>query len=253
MKKFLFNKPIQDIEVGLDFLIVVLLMIFSGYWAWKSFITSPPYIDEKKYPVKGIDISSHNGNVDFKSVKKSGIDFVFIKATEGADFKDKNFSQNYSNARVEGLKIGVYHFFKFDKDGVLQANNLLNTLAFRKPELGIVVDVEREGNDTSIPLDSINERLATMVDYLNLKGHRVMFYTNKDGYHDYLAETFPGYPLWICSFSNNPFYGEWTFWQHNHHGKVNGIKGDVDLNVFCGSKKEWHNFLKGALWPYETQ
>lgn len=252
MKNFFQNKPVQDIEVGFDFLIILILLIFSGYWAWKSFMTTPPYIDEKKYPIKGIDISAHNGDIDFGAVRRSGIEFVFIKATEGTDFKDKMFSDNYTGARVAGLKIGVYHFFRFDKDGVEQALNLLNTLAFRKPQLGIVLDVEKTGNPP-VGLDTINQRLSAMVDYLNLRGYRVMFYTNKDGYHDYLSKSFPGYPLWICSFTRNPFYGEWTFWQHNHHGKIDGIKGEVDLNAFCGSRSEWNNFLGGALWPYDSQ
>ena len=89
-----------------------------------------------------------------------------------------------------------------------------------------------------------------MVDYLNLLGHRITFYTNKEGYYDYIADLFPGAPLWICSFSSNPINAEWTFWQFNHHGKVRGIRGDVDLNAFCGSREDWEDFLNGAHWPY---
>ena len=84
-----------------------------------------------------------------------------------------------------------------------------------------------------------------MVDYLNLLGHRVMFYTNREGYYEYLADTFPGAPLWICGFSENPINAEWTFWQFNHRGRVDGITGDVDLNAFCGSREEWQSFLEG--------
>ncbi|MDE5976262.1 MAG: hypothetical protein K2G69_06920, partial [Muribaculaceae bacterium] len=192
----------------------------------------------------------YNGEIDFKKVADSGVDFVFIKATEGKDFKDKNFRQNYDKASQAGLKKGAYHFFRFDRDGVDQALNLLKAVGTRHPELGLVIDVEESGNVDSIPHDVIMTRLSEMVDYLNLLGHRVMFYTNRDGYYKYLADTFPGYPLWICGFSQNPIYAEWTIWQFNHHGRVDGIKGDVDLNAFCGSKAEWKRYLNGDVWPY---
>ncbi len=234
------------------FLSVCALLVFAAIWAYNTFITTPPYVDPERFPVRGIDVSAHNGNVDMEKVAKAGFEFVFIKATEGVDFKDKNFRTNFENARKAGLKIGVYHFFRFDRDGVEQAINLLKSVGRRKPELGIVIDVEKAGNPDTVPPETINSRLTHMVDYLNLLGHRVMFYSNKDGYYEYLADTFPGAPLWICGFSETPINAEWTFWQFNHRGKVEGITGDVDLNTFCGSREEWQSFLNGSLWPYSS-
>ncbi|MBD5358440.1 MAG: lysozyme [Bacteroides sp.] len=249
--KFPFSNPkYKDILVAGGFLMVCMLLIFASMWAYHQFITTPPYVDPIKYPVRGIDVSSHNGNIDFKKVAAAGIEFVFIKATEGANFKDKNFRINYLNAKAAGLKTGVYHFFRFDRDGVEQAINLLTTIGSRTPELGMVIDVEKSGNPDSIPTELINRRLIEMVDYLNLLGHRVMFYTNLDGYYDYLADSFPGYPLWICRFQANPINAEWTFWQFSHRGRINGIKGDVDMNAFCGNHLEWESYLQGNLWPY---
>lgn len=129
-----------------------LLLIFASVWAYRQFISTPPYVDPEKYPVRGIDISSHNGNIDFNKVAASGIEFAFIKATEGGDFKDKNFRANFNRAKSAGLKTGVYHFFRFDRDGVEQAINLLKTVGSRKPELGIVIDVEKTGIPTAYPL-----------------------------------------------------------------------------------------------------
>lgn len=252
MIKFLSGKPKQDLVIAFDFLIVVLLLVFAGIWAWHQFITSAPYVDETRYPVRGIDISSHNGMVNLDAAAKDGIEFVFIKASEGVNFKDENFRINYSKAQHAGLKTGAYHFFRFDKDGVEQAMNFLNSIGKRSFELGLAIDIEKTGNPDGIPLDSIAFRLSSMIDYLNLKGYRVTLYSNRDGYFDYLMENFPGFPLWICSFSEIPFNAEWTFWQYDHHGRVSGIKGDVDLNAFCGSGKEWENFLNGSLWPYES-
>lgn len=247
------DKPRKDILVAMGFAMVCLWLLFAAVWAYREFMTSPPYVDPIKYPIKGIDVSAHNGDIDFRKVAKDGIEFVFIKATEGKDFKDKKFRENYNLAKGAGLKTGIYHFFRFDRDGVEQAINLLKAVGPRHPDLGLVIDVEKTGNPDSVPLELINKRLTEMVDYLNLLGYRVMFYTNLDGYYDYLAETFVGQPLWICRFQENPINAEWTFWQYNHRGAVNGIKGHVDLNVFCGNRKEWESFLNGSLWPYSNE
>lgn len=250
MKLFGFNKPAADIEAALDFLVVMALVVFAGIWAYREFMSTPPYIDRSRFPVAGIDISAHNGMMNLDAAAKSGVEFVFIKASEGATFRDENFRINYTKARHAGLKTGAYHFFRFDVDGVRQAINFLAAVGYRHLDLGLAIDVERHGNPEGIPPDSISLRLTQMVDYLNLMGHRVTFYSNRQGYFDYLHQSFPGSPLWICSFQEDPINAEWTFWQYDHHGKVDGINGDVDLNVFCGTRREWENFLQGALWPY---
>jgi len=253
MKTNFFNRPLKDLIAAAVFLFVCLFLVFAGIWAYKTFMSSPPYVDPERYPVRGIDISAHNGNVDMERVAADGYEFVFIKATEGVDFKDRNFRVNYDKAEKAGLKTGIYHFFRFDRDGVEQALNLLKAVGKRRPDLGIVIDVEKAGNPDSIPKEKIQSRLTHMVEYLNLLVHRVMFYSNRDGYYEYLADAFPGAPLWICGFSENPIHAEWSFWQFNHRGEVDGIEGDVDLNAFCGSREEWQNFLEGDIWPYSDK
>ena len=249
--KFLgFEKPRADVEAAIDFMLVAALLVFASVWAYHKFISTPPYVDSERYPVRGIDVSSHNGMMNLDAAAKDGVEFIFIKASEGATFRDENFRLNYSKARHAGMKTGAYHFFRFDVDGVAQAVNFLGAVGYRKLDLGLAIDVEKHGNPEGVPPDSITHRLTQMVDYLNLMGHRITFYTNRDGYFDYLAQSFPGTPLWICSFSETPINAEWTFWQYDHHGQIDGIKGDVDLNVFCGNRHEWENFLSGALWPY---
>lgn len=233
----------SNIDVCIDFLTVAVLVCFAGIWAANQFLITPPYVSENKFPVRGIDISSHNGDIDFKEVASDNIDFVFIKATEGADFKDSKFIQNYNAARRNGLKTGAYHFFRFETDGVSQALNLLRTIGPRKLDIGIAIDVEKYGNKTGINPDSIAERLTSMIDFLNLCGHRVIFYSNREGYYDYIEPNFPGYPLWICGFTETPIQTEWIFWQYDHHGHVKGIKGDVDLNTFAGTRKDWENYI----------
>lgn len=252
MKKPFFSRPARDVFIAACFFLVCGFLVFAIITSYHHYKTEPPYVNPDKYPVNGIDISSHNGDIDFRKVAQDGISFVIIKASEGTDFTDSKFRTNYQEAKKAGLKTGAYHFFRFDKDGVEQALNFVRTVGSRKPELGLVIDVEKAGNPDTVPPDVVKKRLFTMVDYLNLLGYRVMFYTNFNGYYDFISDMFPGYPLWICRFKENPINAEWTFWQHNHHGQVAGIQGDVDLDVFCGSRDEWQSFLQGDLWPYNN-
>lgn len=243
-------RPARDVAVAIVFICVICLLVFSAIRAYRYYISSPPYVDETKYPVRGIDVSRHNGKIDFEKVADAGMDFVFIKASEGETHRDTLFNENFDGASKAGLKTGAYHFFRFDCDGVEQAVNFLSAVDGRVPEMGLVIDVEKAGNPPGIAPDLVRQRLISMVEYMNLLGHRVMIYTNIDGYYEYISEILPGYPLWICRFQENPINTEWTFWQYDHHGKVNGVKGDVDLNAFCGSRQEWEKFLEGAVWPY---
>lgn len=232
------KRPLKDIVIAILFVLVVCLLIFSIIWVYHEYRYSPPYVDETKYPVKGIDVSRHNGRIDYRKVKESGIDFVFVKASEGETHRDSLFSVNIDEARVAGLATGAYHFFRFDREGVDQAVNFLQAVGGRRPELGLVIDVEQAGNP-EVPKEEVKRKLTTMVEYMNLLGYPVMIYTNLDGYYDYIEEILPGCALWICRFKENPINAEWTFWQYDHHGKVAGVQGDVDLNVFNGSRKEW--------------
>ena len=246
------HPKLKEIFFGILFLGVICLLVFSVIRAYKEYRTTPPYVDPVKYPVRGIDISHHNGEIDFKKVKESGIDFVFVKASEGVTHRDSLYKTNIEMARRAGLKTGAYHFFRFDTDGVDQALNFLKTVGHPTPELGLVVDVEAPGNPDIEP-NIVKKRLISMVEYMNLLGYKVMIYTNLDGYYDYIEDTLPGYPLWICRFKENPINAEWTFWQYDHHGKVDGIKGDVDLNAFIGSREDWARFLQGEEWPYDIK
>lgn len=244
------QRPAKDIVTGVVFLAVLGLLAFSAVWAYKEYRNTPPYVDSDRYPIRGIDISRHNGKIDFEKVKNSGIEFVFIKSSEGTNHRDSLFNKNLEQAKRAGLKTGAYHFFRFDKDGVEQALNFLGALGGRTPELGLVIDVEKAGNPGNVSPEEVKKRLTKMVEYMNLLGHRVMIYTNFEGYYDYIAEILPGYPLWICRFQENPINAEWTFWQYDHHGRVEGIEGDVDLNAFCGNREDWQRFLEGEVWPF---
>lgn len=243
MKSIFHPSTPHDVQTAVDFTLVVALLCYVIWWAADQYKTTAPYVDPDLYPVRGIDISAHNGMMNFEAIARDGIEFVFIKATEGTDFTDSNFRLNYDKARAAGLLVGAYHFFRFDTDGVDQAINLMKAIGDRELDLGIAVDVETHGNASGVPVDSAKMRLRDMTEYLNLRGFRVLFYSNTDGYYNLLMPEMEGMPLWICSFYKDPIAAEWTFWQYDHHGRVKGIRGDVDLNAFSGNRDDWRQFV----------
>lgn len=231
---------------------LVLLALIGGvkYYSWLSTRPRSVMLDESVYPVRGIDLSSHNGEIDFEMLASDSIDFVMLKATEGTTFQDPKFHSNYLKARQAGIKaVGAYHFFRFDTDGEMQAMNFLNSLRGKTLDLPAVVDLEEWSNPSNIATEDIVARLDALINYLHQNGHNVMFYTNKDGYERFLKGRFDEYPLWICSFNNPPLDkngDDWAIWQYSHLGWAEGCGSEVDLNTFNGTREEWLNWLRAS-------
>lgn len=203
-----------------------------------------PAPSRERFPVAGIDISAHNGDsIDFEAVRADSVEFVLIKATEGADFKDRNFLRNLREARRAGLKVGAYHFYRFDRSGYTQALNFLNSVRGRELDLPLVIDIEEWTNPKEYQTGGILKNLDRMISHLTARGYRVMLYTNKDGYERFIRGRFDSYPVWISSFTEPDEDIEWDLWQHSHRGSVDGVDSKVDLNRFKGSYSEWEEWL----------
>ncbi len=203
-------------------------------------------INKKDYPVTGIDVSAHTGKIDFARIRKQDIDFVFIKATEGAYFVDANFETNYRNAKLNNIPVGIYHFFSFNVNGKEQANHFYVNLIGKTPGLPYVLDIEEWANQYDISTDKVISEIMSFIAVLNSKGsHKIIFYSNESSYEKYLKDHFDGYDIWICSFKKAPDLDrKWTFWQYSHKGKLDGAKGWVDLNVFNGNMSQWEKYMK---------
>ncbi len=198
-------------------------------------------IDKSKYPVTGIDISNHSGNVNFEDVKKN-IDFVYMKATEGFDHVDNRFETNYSNVRKQNIPVGFYHFFRFDVDGKSQAYNFLKVIEGKYFELPLVLDIEEWGNSKMANKDSVVKEIDLFMGEINkVKKGEVIIYTNKSSFNKYIDGNFKN-NIWLCSFK--PISIDWTLWQHSHKAKTPGVQGWVDMNTFNGTRDEWNRYLK---------
>lgn len=123
--------------------------------------------------MRGVDVSHHQGNIDWKIIAQQGIHFAYLKATEGGDFKDTKFQKNWQEAKKTGLRVGAYHFFTAKTDGNLQAENFIHSVPLDNDMLPPVIDVENEVVDDLIEQQKIRDRLAVLLkrveDYYGVK------------------------------------------------------------------------------------
>ena len=226
---------------------VAALVVILGFYVGRRYILPHSVnVDRYRYPIAGIDVSKHNGEIDFNQVRDDDYQFVIIKASEGKTYQDDAFERNYSGARDAGLKVGAYHFFRKNRSGKEQAENFLNVINGKPVDLPLVIDLEDDwGNGATINRKTALERVMEMINILNEKGYPVMIYTNLNGYDKYYKDMLGDHDLWLCSFNSPDLLPQMPhrIQQFSHEGKVAGIKGNVDLNVFRGSKKEWKRYL----------
>lgn len=232
-------------QIAIAIIAVTAAAIFAvGAWRMTGSRRAHVEVERERFPIVGVDLSAHNGEVDFKRVAADGVNFVFLKATEGSTFKDPKFNANYEAARRAGLTVGAYHFFRFDSDGYEQGRNFLETVDSLALDLPLAIDIEEWGNPECDDTEAVVEALRGMIFALEGGRHKVIIYTNKNGYTRFVRGRLEEMPVWVCSFTNPPMPSdEWLLWQHSHESHVDGIDGPVDLNTFNGDSSSWAAWL----------
>ena len=227
------------------------IVFLVGFAARRCIRPHSVSVDRSRYPIAGIDVSSHNGDIDFDRVRDDDYQFVFIKASEGKTHQDTAFARNYDGARQAGLKVGAYHFFRKNRTGEEQAANFLGVIKGKQLDLPLVIDLEDDwGNGATTSHDTAVERLLDMIAILKGKGYSVMIYTNNDGYNKYYKDMLGDCDLWLCSFTSPDLLDlPHLIQQYSHEGQVDGVEREVDLNVFRGSSSEWEDYLGKVKQP----
>ena len=212
---------------------------FSGLWI-------PNHPSRAEFPVQGIDVSRHQGPIQWSIVPTNDIQFVYIKATEGGDFRDERFAENWESSGKAGLRRGAYHFFTFKTPGAKQADNFIATVPKESPALPPAVDVEYSGNTHDLPsVDQFQHELSAYISKVrDFYGREPVIYAAQNFQNHYLGG-FPQPRLWFRTVVASPrVFGvsDWTFWQFTEKARVRGIDGFVDRNVFRGSQDEFEKF-----------
>ena len=194
-----------------------------------------------EFDVHGIDISRYQSYIHWEKIWEQDIHFAFAKATEGMEHRDTTFQRNWLEMKRVGIKRGAYHFFRPTISATVQAQNFINFVEMEGGDLPPVLDVEvTDGVSKTELLDGIRTWLFQVEINYNIKP---IIYTNQDFFNDYIAGNFEDYPIWIARYSSwrKPKLDtkqEWDFWQYGNRGRLEGIEGDVDFNVFKGSLTE---------------
>ena len=222
------------LAIGLASVAGIAALLGGGWLYYLNFAPDPV-----KYPVRGIDVSHHQGEIDWSAVAADHIRFAYLKASEGGDHRDETFARNFEGARAAGLAVGAYHFFTFCRPGAEQAANFIATVPHDVPLLPPVVDIEYSGNcSTRPPVDVMARELAAFVAPVEAAfGRPVMLYVMGETLETYRG-AIPPRPTWVRWLAMQPWDAGWTLWQYHDRGHVAGIAGDVDLNVFSGSDSD---------------
>lgn len=201
------------------------------------------------YPIQGFDVSHHQGQINWQKISPQQYQFVYLKATEGGDFKDTQFQNYWLKARERGMRVGAYHFFRLCREGEIQAQNFIETVPNKPDALPPVIDLEYDSNCINMfTKEQLLKQIKTMHDRLQQHyGKQPIFYTSKNFYNIILIGEFQTTPIWIREYHDKPDLKDkrpWTFWQTTNQSKISGINKNVDLNVFYGDETQWQQFLQ---------
>lgn len=201
-------------------------------WTWNR-------PDPRRFPVRGIDVSHHQGPIDWRSVaSERWVRFAYVKATEGDDWTDPAFAPNWNGARSAGLRVGAYHFFTFCSSGAAQARQFLAVVPRDPRALPAALDVEGGGRCARPPRAAILRELRAWCDAVEAAtGKRPVVYVTEDSYRRILSGSGMKNRLWIRDLVRepSPAAGEaWSLWQWHSRGRVRGVRGRVDLDAYRG-------------------
>lgn len=212
-------------------------LLFAGLAAafWFLFVPNwrPSLRSGERY---GIDVSSHQGDIDWHKVADDNISFAYIKATEGGDFTDDRFEDNWRGAGAAGLDRGAYHFFTLCRPGREQAQHFIAVAPPDPKALAPAVDLEIAGNCIQRPSRAaVDTQVRAFLSVVEEAWHRhVIVYVRDDWESRYPVRDELDRPLWHFRFLRRPNVDGWLIWQIQGFAHVDGIDSGVDLNIMRG-------------------
>jgi len=207
-------------------------------------VTAPLTCADSPTTTFGIDVSKWQGTINWGAVAGDGVEFAFIRVSDGTGYIDGQFGANWQGAGAQGILRGAYQFFRADEDPEAQAQIVLDHLAEHGPgELPAVIDVESADGQAPATVAANVRRWIDVVEAET--GLAPIIYTGRYFWDGSVKSTdFSDYPLWVAQWTSAACatlpagWDDWTFWQYSATGRVAGISGDVDLDRFDGTRAE---------------
>lgn len=208
------------------------------------------------YSIQGIDISHHQGEIDWDLLRNAKINgnpvrFIIIKATEGRSLLDENFNDNFYQARENGFIRGAYHFYSPSVPARDQARYFLKQVHLEDGDLPPVLDIENVGDLNAAQIK--HEALTWLRLVEKEVGVKPIIYTYYKFKQKYLSDkVFDDYPYWIAHYyvPKLTYKGKWKFWQHTDRGRLPGINGFVDFDIYNGSMYDLKKLTIGGQEDY---
>ncbi|MEJ7603640.1 MAG: GH25 family lysozyme [Kofleriaceae bacterium] len=212
-----------------------------------------PPVCEVGPTTRGIDVSYYQDTIQWRRVKQAGMQFAFIRVSDGTALRDPKFTTNWLGAAKAGVMRGAYQYFRPEVPALAQADLLIAALAQDRGELPPVIDVETAGGKSA---SYIAQQVRTWVTRVRDKlGVEPIIYAGPEFWRDAVGGAdLTTQPLWVAHYTTAcptvpPTWKAWTFWQHTDRGRVRGIAGAVDLNVFAGTFAELQDFARRSRVP----
>jgi lysozyme len=190
---------------------------------------------DRLFPVQGIDVSHHQGRIDWGLLPGQGVDFAYVKASEGGDHRDRLFAVNWAGARRAGIARGAYHFFTLCRSGAEQAANFIAAVPAEPDALPPAVDLEFLGNcSRKVTPAQFHAELAAYIRAVEARYRQpVLLYLTAEFDRAYRVSEGVDRPLWLREIVRQPRFGArpWTLWQVSNFRRLRGVDGRVDWNV----------------------
>ena len=186
--------------------------------------------------LKGIDVSKHQGVIDWKKVKNDGVEFAIIRIGYGGStpVKDERFEENYKNAKANGLKVGtyLYSYANSESDVKSETDAILKWLNGKSFELPFYLDVEDSKTQGDLSVSELTNYVYNICEKIENAGYWTGIYASKNWLETKLnMNKLNRFTVWLAQWTNNPTYkGSYAMWQYTSNGTVDGIGGRVDMN-----------------------
>jgi len=205
---------------------------------------------------KGMDVSSYDTGIDWPTAHASGIEFAFVRASDGTQYPDPDFATNWAGAKAAGVLRGAYQYFRPAEDPIAQADLLLQRMGTLDPtDLPPVLDLETSGG---LSQTEVVNRVQQWLEHVQTAtGRTPIIYAGLYSWHDLTGSAdMTTSPLWVAQYTsaacpNIPApWTKWLFWQNTDTGTVNGVPGsNLDVDLFNGTRDDLVAYINGTAPP----